>query len=72
MERCTVNGQLILDVEIPANTTAAVYIPAINASSVTENGKSVTSIQEIKIIETSNGYLQLLVGSGKYQFAVKQ
>ena len=67
-----VNGQLILDVEIPANTTAAVYIPAINASSVTENGKTVTSIQEIKIIETSNGYLQLLVGSGKYQFAVKQ
>ena len=67
-----INGQLILDVEIPANTTAAVYIPAINASSVTENGKTLTSIQEIKIIETSNGYLQLLVGSGKYQFAVKQ
>src|SRR6185295_3723617 len=36
-------GKLILEVEVPANTTATVYIPAANAASVSENGVVLTS-----------------------------
>lgn len=62
------NDKFIMDVEIPANTTAAIYLPAENAGSITENGKPVTSVTGIKIAGTDNGYVIVNVGSGSYHF----
>ena len=39
------NEKLMLDVEIPANTTATVYIPAKNSSSVFESDKMLSAIK---------------------------
>lgn len=61
------NKNLILDVEIPANTTATLYIPATDANAITESGKIVTEAN-IKILKMEESYLVVQLGSGKYQF----
>ncbi|MCK7555839.1 hypothetical protein MKQ70_12765 [Chitinophaga sedimenti] len=59
------DGQLLMDVEIPANTTATVYVPG-NAT-VTEGGKALSS--DVQMIGVKDGYTVLKVGSGDYHFA---
>jgi len=61
------NGQLLMDVEIPANTTATVYIPASNADAVKESGKALAAAN-IKVTGTEDGYVVMQLGSGKYAF----
>jgi len=64
------NGSLALDVEIPANTTATIYIPANSASAVTVDGKPIASEPEIKPADAETGYIGVNVGSGVYHFSV--
>ena len=59
-----------MDVEIPANTTATVYIPAANAAAITEGGNALTA--DIKVTGTENGYVIVNIGSGVYHFAVSK
>ena len=61
--------RLILDVEIPANTTARIYIPAEGIEGVLENDKAVSSIKEIKMIGKQGNYVVVETGSGKYSFS---
>ncbi|HEY5406721.1 MAG TPA: family 78 glycoside hydrolase catalytic domain [Ginsengibacter sp.] len=65
-------NMLTMDVEIPVNTTATVYVPASSANSVTENGLSLNTVKDIKISGIENGYVVLELGSGKYHFIAKQ
>jgi alpha-L-rhamnosidase len=62
------NNSVIMDVEIPANTTATVYLPAKNIKSVTENNIILNSVKDIKIAGAEDGYIVLNIGSGKYHF----
>ena len=64
------NGKLVLDIEIPANTTATIYIPAKQASSVTEGGKMLAELKEITVTGEENGRVVVKAGSGKYHFEV--
>ena len=66
------NNTLTMDAEIPANTTATVYVPAASADAITESGKALSSATEIKIISYDDGYVVLQLGSGMYHFAVKK
>jgi alpha-L-rhamnosidase len=68
----TETDKIILDIEIPANTTADVYVPASNADVVTENGNALSAIPDIKINGIKDGYLQLQLGSGVYHFSIKK
>ncbi len=61
---------LTLEVEIPPNTTATIYVPAPNASVITEGGKSLATLPEIQAAGVENGYVLLKVGSGQYKFTV--
>ena len=61
--------KILMDVEIPANTRATVYIPAASAAAVTENGKPLLAIPEIKIDGVEDGYLVVQLGSGMYHFS---
>jgi alpha-L-rhamnosidase len=63
---------ILMDVEIPANTTATVYVPAANAGAVSENGKAVSTITDVKVAGTEDNYVVLQIGSGKYHFAVSK
>ncbi|HRH60510.1 MAG TPA: alpha-L-rhamnosidase C-terminal domain-containing protein, partial [Chitinophagaceae bacterium] len=66
------SNMLAMDVEIPANTTATVYVPAASADAITESGKALSSATEIKIISYDDGYVVLQLGSGVYHFAVRK
>jgi alpha-L-rhamnosidase len=57
-----INGdQFVLDVEIPANTRARIYLPTSDSASVKENGNRISAT-------TETPYSTLETGSGKYHF----
>ncbi|HVZ97212.1 MAG TPA: family 78 glycoside hydrolase catalytic domain [Chitinophagaceae bacterium] len=62
-------NDLMMDVIIPCNTTATVYIPAADANDVTESGKPLRG--NIKIAGNEEGYVIVTVGSGEYHFTSK-
>jgi alpha-L-rhamnosidase len=57
-----------LDVEIPANTVATIYIPAKANSTVLEGGNALTGAKAIKPQGMEDGYMAVEVGSGSYHF----
>jgi len=59
-----------LEVSIPANTTAEVWLPAKENQRITESGKLITSFDDLKLQGYKNGYAVLTVGSGDYHFLV--
>jgi len=66
------NGQLLLEVEIPANTKATIYIPAAKEGNIEESGNGLlTNNKSIKVIGTKDGYTVVETGSGKYSFTIK-
>jgi len=62
------NGKLTMEVSIPANTTATVYIPAKLVSEVTESGKSVNIDSGVEFSGIENGKAVFKVRSGNYMF----
>jgi alpha-L-rhamnosidase len=58
-------------IEIPANTTTTVYVPARNATSVTEGGESVSTLNGGAFVMMEKGYALFRLGSGKYHFVSK-
>ena len=63
------NGNLLLDVEIPANTTATIYIPIGTNNNVLESGKPIAADADIKLAEPTPGYMVVNIGSGNYHFS---
>ncbi|MHB9028769.1 MAG: glycoside hydrolase family 78 protein [Candidatus Latescibacterota bacterium] len=59
---------LTLDVTIPANTTATVYVPASQGAEVTEGGKPAQKADGLKFVKEENGYAVFEAGSGNYSF----
>lgn len=66
------NDTLFMNIEIPANTTATVFIPAQDASKIMESGKAISQIKNMKISGNENGYVMLLLGSGLYHFVTEK
>jgi alpha-L-rhamnosidase len=66
------NGELLIDVEIPANTTADVFLHGENVDAITENGNGLASIKDIKISGKQNDCLVVQLGSGVYHFVIKK
>jgi alpha-L-rhamnosidase len=62
--------KITMEVEIPANTSATIFVPATNTAAITESGKSISANNDIKITGTEDGYTILHVGSGKYRFTI--
>jgi len=65
------NGRFQLEVTIPANSTAAVYVPAAAAGNVTEGGQPATQAKGVKFLRQEGGLAVFEVGSGHYQFEAK-
>lgn len=59
--------KILMDVTIPANTTATIYIPSTDANTITESRNALGT--DIKVDGTENGYVKVNVGSGTYHFA---
>jgi alpha-L-rhamnosidase len=62
-------GSVALDVEIPANATATVYIPSTGNATLLESGKPIAAEPAIKPAESVPGYIVVNVGSGVYHFS---
>jgi len=59
---------LTMNVTIPPNTTATVFIPAKDAATVTESGKPASKAEGVKFLRMENNAALYAVGSGTYQF----
>jgi alpha-L-rhamnosidase len=64
------HDSLLLDVEIPANTSSTVYIPAPEGGRILENGQSLAAVKEIEITGVAKGFLILKLGSGSWHFSI--
>ncbi|RXK86727.1 family 78 glycoside hydrolase catalytic domain [Filimonas effusa] len=60
-----------LKVEIPCNTTATVYLPAVKGAAIYESGKLLRNGQAIKVNAEKQGRIPVDVGSGSYIFTIK-
>jgi len=65
------NQRLHLDITIPANTTAMVYVPAENADDVTESGMPALKVNSVKFMGSEKGKVIFSVRSGHYRFVSK-
>jgi alpha-L-rhamnosidase len=61
-------GKLTLDVTVPANTSAAVYVPAASAGVVRESGRTASEAAGVKLLRAEEGVAVYEVGSGRYRF----
>ncbi len=64
------NAGVKMNVSVPANTTALVYVPAKSASEIKEDGNSISGRKDIQVIGKVNGRIVLKVGSGDYEFVI--
>jgi alpha-L-rhamnosidase len=64
-------SDLTMDIEIPANTTATVFVPADDEADILEGGKMLSLVKDIQVTGKETGYVVLKVGSGKYYFTRK-
>jgi alpha-L-rhamnosidase len=68
----TNDKQIKLDVVIPPNTTAKVYLPAAAADRITESGKAISGNSDIQILGNEGAGMVLAIGSGTYNFLIIQ
>ncbi|MFC1552794.1 alpha-L-rhamnosidase C-terminal domain-containing protein [Candidatus Latescibacterota bacterium] len=64
-------GTLTMEVTVPGNTTAKVYVPADNANDVTESSISAGKADGVAFVGMENGSAVFSVGSGTYVFTSK-
>ena len=63
-------GKFLLNIEVPFNTTAMVFIPAAQNERVTESGVPFDQVKELETLNYSDGRRLVKVGSGNYRFEV--
>lgn len=64
--------QFILEVEIPANTTATIFIPSAEESGIKESEMALGTNDEIKDLGRKGDKRIVRVGSGRYRFVVSR
>lgn len=62
--------KVLMDVEIPANTMATVYVPASGADAITESATALSSLKGLQVTGKEEGYVVLRLGSGVYHFSI--
>jgi hypothetical protein len=62
--------KLALDVTIPPNTTATIFLPAKSAAEVSEGGSVAAKSPGVKFLRAENGSAVFEIASGNYQFTV--
>ena len=58
-----------LEVKIPANTTATIYLPASSADKITESGRPLAKVKGIRMLRVEDSRVVIAVDSGSYCFA---
>jgi alpha-L-rhamnosidase len=63
--------QFKLEVSIPANTTASIFLPAKNNGVITVDGQNIKTRHDLKFIGYHDGKAEIKAGSGNYTFIAK-
>lgn len=61
-------GRFELNVTVPGNSLATVYVPAGNPGGVSENGKPASQAPGVKFLRQEGGRAVFEIGSGQYAF----
>jgi alpha-L-rhamnosidase len=61
-------NRLTLEVAIPPNTTATIYVPAKDAAAVRESGKLAANVSGLKFLRAGDDLAVFEAGSGHYRF----
>ncbi len=59
-------------ITVPPNSTATVYLPASSANQITEGGKNLEKVKDVKFLKLEGGRAVLEVGSGSYHFVSRK
>ena len=62
------DGHLQLDVTIPANTAATVYVPATDPAVITESSRPAAEASGLQLVRREKNAVVYRVGSGTYRF----
>jgi alpha-L-rhamnosidase len=65
-------GKFTLEVEVPFNTSAMVFVPGTENAEILEGNQSVKQFEGAEYIGFSEGYHQLKVNSGNYKFELDE
>ena len=57
-----------LNITIPVNSTATVYLPAEDVTLIKEGGADISGVKDIEFLKMENGNAVFTVGSGYYSF----
>lgn len=64
-------GELHVDVDVPVNTEAEMTIPSRGPGAVKEGSQSLVQAAGIRVLPSSKpGFINLVLGSGQYQFTI--
>ncbi len=64
------DGKTYYTIEVPANTSADIFLPAAQAGDITLDDKALELDKDITVGSAEDGYIKLQAGSGVYHFAV--
>ncbi|SCW74164.1 family 78 glycoside hydrolase catalytic domain [Mucilaginibacter sp. NFR10] len=64
-------GQFKLEVSIPANTTASIFLPVKSNAAIMVDGQNIKTRRDLKFIGYHDGKAEIKVGSGNYTFVAK-
>ena len=65
------NVGMKMNVSVPANTSALVYVPANSASEIKESAKAISNLKDVRVVGEENGRIVLKIGSGDYHFVIE-
>jgi alpha-L-rhamnosidase len=65
------SGEFLLDIAIPPNVTAVVYMPAREPKAVTESGRSIAKSKDVHFVRMEGNAAVYRVNSGVYRFAAR-
>ncbi|MEK7780592.1 MAG: alpha-L-rhamnosidase C-terminal domain-containing protein, partial [Verrucomicrobiota bacterium] len=64
-------GKFTLNVTIPANTTATIFLPAKSADAISESGKTLAQTDGVTFLRQENDRIVLAIESGAFRFEVR-
>jgi len=65
------DGEFQLDVTIPANTTATVFIPAKSAADISESDLRLDRAERVDVLREEGNLVILAIQSGRYRFRAR-
>ena len=65
------NNLFTLEISIPVNSTATIYLPSKDITKIKEGGNEIANVKDIQFVKIENGSAVFRVGSGSYSFELQ-